>query len=58
MPSDTEFAAMSDYLAVMKPLVQITEALGGGNGLQSQWYVLRYISYSMFTYKVHLLTQF
>ena len=29
MPSDTEFAAMSDYLAVMKPLVQITEGLGG-----------------------------
>ena len=29
MPSESEFAAMSDFLAVMKPLVQITEALGG-----------------------------
>jgi len=28
MPSDTELAAMSDYLSVMKPLVQITEGLG------------------------------
>ena len=29
MPSDTELAAMSDYLSVMEPLVQITEGLGG-----------------------------
>ena len=29
MPSDHEFAAMSDFLSVMKPFVQITEALGG-----------------------------
>ena len=29
MPSDTEFAAMSDYLSVMKPIVKITEVLGG-----------------------------
>jgi len=31
MPSDTELAAMSDYLSIMKPLVQITEGLGGEN---------------------------
>ena len=29
MPSNYEFAAMSDFLTVMEPLVQITEALGG-----------------------------
>jgi len=29
MPSDTELTAMSDYLSVMEPLVQITEGLGG-----------------------------
>ena len=29
MPSDHEFAAMSDFLSVMEPFVQITEALGG-----------------------------
>ena len=29
LPSDTEFAAMSDNLSVMKPIVKITEALGG-----------------------------
>jgi len=29
MPSSTEFAAMSDYLSVMKSIVEITEALGG-----------------------------
>ena len=29
MPSDHEFAAMSDFLTVMEPFVQITEALGG-----------------------------
>jgi len=28
-PSDTKLAAMSDYLSVMKPLVQTTEGLGG-----------------------------
>jgi len=28
---DTKLAAMSDYLPVMKPLVQITEGLGGKN---------------------------
>ena len=28
MPSDTELAAMSDYLFVVDPLVQITEGLG------------------------------
>ena len=49
MPSDTEFVAMSDYLTVMKPLVQITEALGGENGLLSQWFDLCCINYSMFT---------
>ena len=30
MPSDTELAAMSDYLFVMEPFVRITEGLGGG----------------------------
>ena len=29
MPSDTEFAAMSDYLSVVKPVVKITEVLRG-----------------------------
>ena len=29
MPTDQEFAAMETYLDVMKPLVKITEALGG-----------------------------
>ena len=29
MPTDHEFAAMETYLEVMKPLVEITEALGG-----------------------------
>jgi len=29
MPTDTEFVTMSDYLSVMKPLIQIIEALGG-----------------------------
>ena len=29
MPSDHEFAAMSDFLTIMEPFVQITEALGG-----------------------------
>ena len=29
MPSDNEFAAMSDFLSIMEPVVQITEALGG-----------------------------
>ena len=29
MPSEHEFAAMSDFLTVMEPFVQITEALGG-----------------------------
>ena len=29
MPSDGEFAAMSDFLSVTEPVVQITEALGG-----------------------------
>ena len=49
MPSDTELAAMSDYLSVMEPLVQITEGLGGENGLQLQWYDLCYINCSVFT---------
>ena len=31
MSSDTAFAALSDYLAVMKPLVQITKGLGWEN---------------------------
>ena len=29
MPSNHEFAAMSDFLSIMEPFVQITEALGG-----------------------------
>ena len=28
MPSDQEFKTMEDYVAVMKPLVDVTEAIG------------------------------
>ena len=45
MPSDHEFAVMSDVLAIMELFVQITEALDGEewiNGLSLQWCDLSY----------------
>ena len=50
IPSDSEFAAMSDFLTAMKPLVQIIKALGGEEWITITVCSLSYISFSLFIY--------
>lgn len=52
MPSEDEFAAMESFIKILKPLVEITETMGGQNGSPFQLYAHFYTSYFTF-----LLTQ-